>query len=178
MPTATLRQTHCAETTSMTIRKAITTQLFDAYGVAALLRKGRAVVLERIARGGGDVSWFACNDEETLADLNDRFRPGSVVSFCFDDRIKLCRFADLPLDDIDRIIDDTGVCVVGRIADNGIDIRAHDFYASSEIHAEFADLNAEAAMIYGPFPARDYTPGSAITFILPDDDGVFRAHPH
>lgn len=162
----------------MMIRKTITTQLFDAHGVTALLRKGRAIVLERIARGGGAVSWFVCSNEETLAEINDRFKPGSVVSFYFDDRIKSCRAEDLPLDDIDTIIGRTGECVVGRISDNGIDIDACDVCSSSEVRTEFSNLHADAMMIYGPFPARDYSPGSAITFILPDDDGAFRAHPH
>jgi hypothetical protein len=162
----------------MMIRKTITSQLLDAYGVTALLRKGRAVVLERIARSGGAVSWFLCNDEKTLPDINDRFKPGSVVSFYFDDRMKICRANDLPIDDIGTIIDDTGECVVGRIADNGIDIDAVEFFSSTEIRTEFSDQHADAMLIYGPFPAREYSPSVAITFILPDDDGVFRAHPH
>lgn len=162
----------------MTIRTSITHQLLDAYGVTRLLRSKAAIILERIARGAGAVSWYVCDCEAALDAISTRFKPGSVVSFYFDDRIKTCRAEDLPLDDIDAIIGHTGECVVGRVADNGIDIDAFGLCAASEVRTEFSGLHADAIMIYGPFPARDYSPDSAITFILPDDDGVFRAHPH
>lgn len=162
----------------MTIRASITDQLFNAYGVKTLLQRRYAIVLERIAMSAGATSWFLCDEETALSTINARLKPGSVVSFYFDDRIKICRAKDLPLDEIDSIIERTGECVVGRIADNGIDIEAYGFHLSSEIRMDFDGLHADSRMAYGPFPGRDHTTDSAITFILPDDDGVFRAHPH
>jgi hypothetical protein len=162
----------------MTIMKSITHQLLDAYGVTRLLRDKAAIILERIARGGGAVSWYVCECEAALDAISARFKPGSVISFYFDDRIKTCRAKDLPLDEIGTIIELVGECVVGKIADNGIDIDAYDFCLSSEIRTGFGDPHPESRMIYGAFPERAYTPNSAITFILPDEDGIFRAHPH
>jgi hypothetical protein len=162
----------------MTIKTSITHQLLDAYGVNRLLIDKAAIILERIARGGGAVSWYACDCEASLDAISTRFKPGSVVSFYFDDRIKTCCAEDLPLDEIDTIIELVGECVVGIIGDNGIDIDARDFCLASEIPTEFEGLHAGSRMIYGAFPERAYTPNSAITFILPDEDGVFRAHPH
>lgn len=162
----------------MSTRDEITRQLLDAYGVVHLLQRASAVVLERIARGGGETRWYCCENVAALACIRDRSRPGSVVSFYFDDRMKRCLARDLPLDEIDAIIAREGACVVGRIGHDGIDIEAFDLCSSTEIAAEFPDLRDDERLVYGPFPARSHDGRNAITFILPDDDGVFRAHPH
>jgi hypothetical protein len=61
----------------MTIMKSITHQLLDAYGVTRLLRDKAAIILERIARGGGAVSWCVCECEAALDAISARFKPGS-----------------------------------------------------------------------------------------------------
>ena len=163
---------------AMSTRDAITGQLLDAYGVVHRLQHAGAVVLERIARGGGDTRWYCCDNVAALASIRGRFSPGSVVSFHFDDRMKCCVARDLPLDEIDAIIARDGECIVGRVGHDGIDIEAFDLCSSTEIAEEFPDLRDDERLVYGPFPARSCDGWNAITFILPDDDGVFRAHPH
>lgn len=163
---------------AMSTRDAITGQLLDAYGVVQRLHDASAVVLERIARGGGDTRWYCCDNVAALASVRDRFSPGSVVSFYFDDRMKRCLARDLPLDEIDAIIAREGECIVGRVGHDGIEIEAQVIYTSAEIPVEFPDMRDGERLVYGPFPARNCDGWNAITFILPDDDGVFRAHPH
>ena len=163
---------------AMSTRDAITGQLLDAWGVVHRLQHAGAVVLERIARGGGDTRWYCCDNVAALTSIRDRFSPGSVVSFHFDDGMKRCLVCDLPMDEIDAIIAREGECIVGRIGHDGIDIETQVICASAEIPAEFPDLRDGERLVYGPFPAPSNDGVNAITFILPDDDGVFRAHPH
>jgi len=51
------------------------------------LSEGSAVVLERIACGGGETRWYYCADATNLRAIATRLRPGSVVSFYFDGRM-------------------------------------------------------------------------------------------
>src|SRR5277367_4911196 len=52
------------------------------------LKATDAVILERLARGGGSTNWYHCPDENHLEAIEARLRPGSLVSFYFDDRIQ------------------------------------------------------------------------------------------
>ena len=47
-----------------------------------------AIVLERIAMGGGAMEMFLCPSKSSLEQLIDSFSPGSIVSFYFDDRFR------------------------------------------------------------------------------------------
>jgi Enolase C-terminal domain-like len=62
--------------------------------VEKLLGSRPAVVLERIARGGGATRWYWLTTVDDLQGLCDKLSPGSVISFYFDERIKYT-----PLDD-------------------------------------------------------------------------------
>ena len=53
-----------------------------------LVRQAPAVVLERIARGGGTTNRFLLRTPNDLEALSNRPRPGSCVSFYFDDRTR------------------------------------------------------------------------------------------
>lgn len=61
--------------------------------VPDLLRTRSAVVLERIAMGGGNTNWYFCFGLEALEEIISRLTPGSCISFYFDDRVQLCRSA-------------------------------------------------------------------------------------
>jgi hypothetical protein len=60
----------------------------EASAVQRLLAQHSAVVLERIARGGGSTRWFFVQRPDQLEALAAALSPGSSVSFYFDDRIK------------------------------------------------------------------------------------------
>lgn len=162
----------------MSRQKEITSQLLAAYGVISRMEVAAAVVLERVARGAGETSWYFCASKDDLAYVVDAFRPGSVVSFYFDDRMKLSTFGDLPRHCIDEIASRDGDCVVGMIKENGIDIDVGFVASSMSLDEDFEVHSTDSMFIYGAFPARDCDGYAAVTFVLPDEDGIFRPHPH
>lgn len=141
------------------------------------LRDRAAVVLERIARGGGATRWYYCPDGMTLDSLEADFRPGSKVSFYFDDRILRVPFSQELRKDIEIIVSRYGEAVVGvaREHDSLIDV---EFVAGPTDLAEVMDVAIPAVMFIGTFPAPDNDGTAAITVTLPDSDGVVRDHPH
>lgn len=152
-------------------------EMLRASAVPERLAARAAVVLERIARGGGATNWYRCARPGELMRLVENLRPGSVVSFYFDDR--MCQVTERG--ELAGIVGDAiascGECVVGVACDDGgvLDV---DFVRSSEQLQEFLDEHALARMfVAGAFPGRDNDDG-AVTIILPDVDGVVRAHPH
>jgi hypothetical protein len=69
--------------------------MLSATSIGERLETRCAVVLERIARGGGATKWYECADESRLPALISRFSPGSVVSFYFDGRIQSDVYSDV-----------------------------------------------------------------------------------
>ena len=137
-----------------------------------------SIVLQRIARGGGATDWFVCTSEAHLHEIAAWLSPGSVVSFYFDDRIKLRRYSMQVRQEILRIAGEDRACVVGTLNEDGYSLSV-DYVAGPSEMAEFEqDLQGQRDVYFGPFPGRDNDGKSAITVVLPDKDGVVRAHPH
>jgi hypothetical protein len=146
--------------------------------VPRLLAERPAVVLERIARGGGATHWFHARSLQDLEPLSARLSPGSVVSFYFDDRIALRPYDD---ETIIRILDlaaTSGDAVVGRKYADDLEIFV-EFVAGANELGDFADgLTPGSQVFVGAFPAADSDDQDAVTFTLPDRDGEIRRHPH
>src|SRR5262245_35327254 len=147
--------------------------------VAALLAQAPAgaVVLERIARGGGQTNWYVCRTQAQLAAILAELSPGACVSFYLDGRIGYRTWSPRLHQEILRIIRQTGDCVIGQVLD---DIHLEvDFIAGPRDLQDYAATLGSASQLYiGPFPGRDNDGRRAITVILPDADGVVRAHPY
>lgn len=146
--------------------------------IASKLSDNGAIVLERIARGGGAARWYHVNSSAELEQLIVALVPGSVVSFYFDRRIRYAipepGIVDLILQTAHR----DGDAMVGRLAVGEIEI-AVEYIAGPRDWAEFAStLRPGQAVFFGPFPARDNDGRNAVTVTLPDRDGVARRHPH
>lgn len=155
----------------------VSTMLLDA-SIKSRVSTEPAVILERVARGAGTTNWFVCSNQKTIEEIIKRLLPGSVVSFYFDNRIKCASYSVNVRQEIEQIIASTGDCVVGIIDEDGITLRV-DFVADRAEIAEFeSNLRMPTDIYYGPFPARDNNGKSAITVILPDEDGIVRRHPH
>jgi hypothetical protein len=152
--------------------------LIAASAVAGLLMRRPAMVLERIARGGGATRWYRLSTADDLARLCERLSPGSVVSFYFDERIEY-----LPLDDeatvrILEIASAEGSAVVGRLGPDSLEIIV-DYVSGANELGEFVETVRHGEMVFvGAFPGRDDDGQNAVTFTLPDSDGVTRGHPH
>lgn len=158
---------------------AIARAVIDSTAAPELLeRQPPAVVLERIARGGGATNWFLLRTPNDLEALSNRLRPGSCVSFYFDDRFTLGAIdADARAVILDIATLDSSA-VLGAVSDSTIEISVDFPSGKSELDAFLSDHEAAASFVYGRFPGRDDDGTRAVTVTLPDADGITRAHPH
>jgi hypothetical protein len=153
-------------------------EVIDTSGVAQLLRRRPAVVLERMARAAGATRWYQLSTSGDLERLSERLSPGSVVSFYFDERIKRMPFDDEATIRILEIASAEGDAVVGRPSPDGIEIVV-DYIGGANALGEFAgEVRPRERIFVGSFPARDDDGQNAVTIILPDSDAVTRGHPH
>lgn len=159
-----------------TFRSAVRFALESA-GVNALVAKGHAVVLERIACGGGATRWYFCRDAHALEVIEGELSPGSDASFYFDERIRKVVLSPSVRSEIEQISARDGDAVVGVLEDQ-IHIRV-DFPGGPRDLGEFAStLSSDATVFAGVFPPRDNDGVWAVTVTLPDADGIERAHPY
>ncbi|MFC7480928.1 hypothetical protein ACFQX7_14080 [Luedemannella flava] len=135
-------------------------------------------MLERIARGGGATRWFICRAPADLDAVAARLSPGSCVSFYFDQRMRREVFtAEVELQ-LRRIVGDANEVVICQEGLDDPELDVELVYGFDEL-AEYTALLGDRSVIYfGPFPGRDDDGEAAITVVLPDSDGVVRAHPH
>lgn len=153
--------------------------------VPRLLDARPAIVLERIARGGGATNWFRCAGRAHLAALSAELRPGSVVSFYFDGRIANCRYTPAVREQMVQLMrslrdipGETGEIVVGYLDADKFHITV-DYLAGPNDLDEFTQpLGTDAWIYFARFPGRDNDGTNAVTLTLPDLDGVTRGHPH
>ncbi|MDH5650959.1 MAG: hypothetical protein OEZ39_03690 [Gammaproteobacteria bacterium] len=158
--------------------KSIVHDCLSSTDIEKNLKVKDAVVLERIARGGGATNWYYCNNVAAFNALKNELSPGSVVSFYFDERIEKCSYSKELNFKIEEIITRTGDCVVGLLKKDAINIDV-DYVTSAKELSEFvSQLEPCYSFFYGQFPARDNDGSNAITITLPDEDGIVRAHPH
>jgi hypothetical protein len=152
--------------------------VIEGAGIDGLLANRSAIVLERIARGGGNTRWYVARNAADCRRLCGVFTPGSVVSFYFDDRIQ-----DRALnDDVEAQILDLvvrcGDVVVCRHGADELELLV-EFVAGPNELAEFtSEVRMGERVYFGAFPARDNDGVDAVTVTLPDADGVVRGHPH
>ena len=151
---------------------------FDATPVARLLAETQhAVALERIARGAGATRWYLLCAPDDLDALTLRVRPGSRVSFYFDNRFLIGEFNDQARQSVIDIIEREGEAVVGAVPAAEIEAEV-DFPSSPAEADEFARDHFQATIVVGAFPAADDDRMNAVTVVLPNADGVVRPHPH
>jgi hypothetical protein len=142
-----------------------------------LLRRP-AVVLERIARGGGETRWYSVTNEDRLEALATRLSPGSSVSFYFDDRIEQRDLNDEADDAILDLIRVHGEAVVGVLSPDGLTIEIEFVSDVGELSEFLGARDSDVHLFVGVFPERDDDDPGAISIDLPDRDGVVRRHPH
>ena len=146
--------------------------------VSNLLHTRPAMVLERIACGGGETCWYFCDTARTLDSVVSRLRPGSCVSFYFDGRIKRANYSPDLLPRIQSLIDQAIDIVFGVLADDEITIEVEFLSGSGELLEATSRLNSSSRVFFGHFPRRDNDAVNAVTLQLPDRDGIVRSHAH
>jgi hypothetical protein len=137
-----------------------------------------AVVLERIARGGGATRWYYCADAGALEAIAGELRPGSAVSFFFDDRIRSDVLSPDVRLQIENMMEAVGETTVGILRTDNVHIDVAFVSDWSEVEDCFPTVDPAARIFYGEFPGRDNDGLHAVTLILPDRDGIVRNHPH
>jgi len=151
---------------------------FAATPIINLLAAADAVVLERVARGGGRTVWYHCRGKHQLETIEALLSPGSVVSFYFDGRIRNAPYSPELRSIIEKVITETGDAVLGHLNKDGLHID-HEIVTGPNDLTEFAsNFGPESRVFYGAFPNRDNDGIKAVTVTLPDHDGIVRPHPH
>ena len=146
--------------------------------VARLLVGRSAVVLERLARGGGATRWYFIAGETELPALAAALAPGSAVSFYFDGRSRRCRLGDDAVDLILDLVHAHGEAVVGMLTSDGVEIDVEFVCGVGDLSEMLGSVADGTELFVGVFPERDDNGVDAVTFDLPDSDGVVRQHPH
>lgn len=141
------------------------------------LRAASAVVLERLARGGGGSRWYYCPDEAHLVAVETRLRPGSLVSFYFDDRIQSGLYSSDIKAKVLTIPAKSGP-LIGPLNNDGIEIDMIVDVDPGELEEYNSVLLSAKRVFYGEFPGSDSDEFNSITLTLPDADGVTRKHPY
>ncbi|MFL5954666.1 MAG: hypothetical protein ACJ76I_11220 [Gaiellaceae bacterium] len=137
----------------------------------------RAVVLERIARGAGATRWYLLGAPDDLDAFTLVVRPGSRVSFYFDNRFLIGAFDDQARQSVAEIIERDGEAVIGAVRAAEIEAEV-DFPNSATEADEFARCHRRATIVVGAFPAADDDQMNAVTVALPDADSIVHPHPH
>jgi len=157
--------------------RSLVSSALESTAVSALLAKGPAVVLERIACGAGATRWYFCRDRHALDAIQGELSPGSLVSFYFDERIRKVVLSPLIRCEIEQISARDGDAVVGVLEDE-IHIRV-DFVSGPLGLEEFASTVGPGMIVFaGAFPSRENDAIRAVTATMPDADGVVRTHPY
>ena len=146
--------------------------------ICARLEAEEAVVLERLARGGGATNWYFCRNQSCLGDIERLLSPGSVVSFYFDGRICRATSSTEIGKSIGRLLSSSGEVLAGTPETEGQRISMEIISGPVELEEFLSSLVEGALTFYGLFPARDDDGSGAVTATLPDNDGTVRAHPH
>jgi hypothetical protein len=143
-----------------------------------LLARNSALILERIARGGGATNWFYCNDQIQLKTVEAELSPGSVVSFYFDGRFQNAIYSSELRTNLEKVFSESGNIVLGVLGEDGLHLKVAFADYLEELKAVLPEFNFGVRLYYGAFPGRDNDGIRAVTVILPDEDGIVRAHPH
>jgi hypothetical protein len=150
------------------------------------LRQRDAVVLERIARGGGATNWYYCADESALAIIEMRVRPASELLFYFDDQIKKAVYSAEVKQAVHKINADikdappgTRDIVFGTLAQDDVAIDMIIGISNKELDEWEAELKMPPPIVcYGEYPDHENDGFRGVIVDLPDEDGIWRPHPH
>lgn len=156
----------------------IARRTIEASGAVPLVAARPAVVLERVARGGGATRWYWLRTTDDFGGLYEALSPGCVVSFYVDDRIEWAMPTPKMRQRVLAIVASDGDAVVGRLGADGLELIV-DYVGGQDAPMRFIEAApGEEPLFFGPFPAREDDGVRALTITLPDADGVIREHPH
>lgn len=152
--------------------------LLEETGVIDGLTKREAIALERIARGGGHIELFHFSRGSTH-EIADHFRPGSIVSFYFDNRFESVESPQsLVFATLCSQMQHGGLLMAFATEGSPRLVVTNDVNGPDDLREFIAEAPAAARIFYGPFPAAENNGTRSITIAIPDQDGLTRHHPH
>lgn len=146
--------------------------------IAKLLSASSAVVLERLAYGGGSTNWFYCENQRSLQKIEAALSPSSRACFYFDGRIRSGIFSELSVAAIRGVLEATGEILVGTLEPDGYRIEMIILNGLEELSEHTPRLAAASMIFYGVFPTPDNDGVHAVTLDIADQDGIVTSHPH
>jgi hypothetical protein len=136
------------------------------------------IVLERIARGAGATRWFQMCGVESLDRLVETFHRGSCVSFYLANQLEVVSIEEIRFSEISEILKRDGEVVAAFVLPTDFELDVEFLGSENEIK-KFLELAGNGSfVILGAFPKRENSPGFVRTFVVPDADGLVRAHPY
>ncbi|MDV9170118.1 hypothetical protein R6V09_08185 [Streptomyces sp. W16] len=136
------------------------------------------IVLERVARAAGRTNWFACRTAAEYAEIEPGFLPGSKVSAYFDGRLSFHRYDDSVRAEILRIARRDHDCVVAVLGAAPPRLEVEFIAGAGELDEFEETLGDLSEVCFGAYPGDDNDGMNALTWTVPDADGVVRTHPH
>jgi hypothetical protein len=137
---------------------------------------GGALVLERVARGGGATRWFFCPTVAVIDEVVGRLRPGSRVGFFFGAGLRREPFSDEIEAAMWDLVAKTGEVVFGRSQphDPELEVCLLDSVYFSEA---VSGVPAGEVVFFGVFPVIAHDGVTCVAFTPPEVDGVARPQP-
>lgn len=151
--------------------------LADA-GVAARINESDVVVLERIARGGGETRWYHFQRSASLSNISALLSPGSAVSFYFGDRITRGAFDAAIQKELAAICHRAKEAFVAAELPSGPVLTTYFVAGEKDIADLDDDIPPGTTVYFGEYPGRENDGTVAVFLLLPDQDGIVRPHPH
>lgn len=155
-------------------------QALSAAGLFERCASGKAIVLERIAAGGGRTCWYFVDRVDDLPSIISKLSPGSLVSFYFDARFKQASYESKTRAAIEQVWLEHREAVVAIRKPQAFELQVTYVSGYEELDdlETCGDLGPGIEVFVGAFPATDNDGEHAITLTLPDADGVVREHPY
>jgi len=100
------------------------------------------------------------------------------VSFFFDDRVRVVSSTLGVLADLLKLLQTQRDVVVGVLNPRGHQFDVEYLSGEEEIREYLDRVPTRSTLMYGSYPGRDNDGLHAMTFTIPDSDGVIRNHPH
>lgn len=143
-------------------------------GVASRAAGRSAVVLERLARGGGATNWYYCPDDLAIEAAAQMWRPGSELRFVFDGRLGPSTWTSGVAEQLLSIAPRRGDALFGVLDGDGPAIQMT--LVCEQLDLQHANVGMPA--FFGEFPPASEG-DHIVSVVLPDCDGVVRSwHPY
>jgi hypothetical protein len=139
--------------------------------------RGPVVVLERIARGGGETRWYLGKTSEECRRIYRLLGPGSRVTFYFTGPLRVEPLGDGVIGAMFAAIGEDREIVVGVPNDDDpVSLAVELLSGPSELTEFLTQPQSSGDLAWGPYP--DVDEPESETLVLVDRDGIFRPHPH